>query len=1037
MVRTCLEEGGFDLIREGRKVLTQHQDSLSELASSIGEGNRPKRRRERRQKDPKELKQEGLQPSQKEKGLGDDHKEGVSRRPLYPSWKANRFSALHEEGLDQERSDPLSYSEEEMLEEEGEQLDPADNDLKEAAAEYEADRYGGWCPQTIGVPQQPERRRGAGPHLSAPPPCPEAGRSHFIEGNTWSQLAAAFPVFENPITNERILEPVSYSQLKDLVEAVRVYGVTANYTIALLRRLIINAMTPMDWFEVARTCLNHGQFLDFRSIVQDKAQAQYRQNVRDGHPDWTEDMLLGQGPYAVDQTGYPFEVYRQVNTLFYKSWQALPNKGETAGNLTKIVQAPNEPFSDFVARMLETAERVLGDLEIAMPFVQQIIFEQSTKECQRAIVPIKTQSLKAWIKACKKVGGPLTNAGLVAAVLSAARAAKNNKKGCFRCGAKKRGKGPSSPGPKNLRGVSDSGSRTAPAATPQPKRATSGSAGLDLCATSGRVLTQQMGIQVVETDMTGPLDEGTVGIVLGRSSSTMRGLVIYPGVIDPDYTGTIKVLCHVPHGVVSISPGDKIAQLLLLPSLHDNFPAKEIERGDKGLGSTGVDLTCLSITLDQRPMLTLQVKGKRFEGLVDTGADRSIIQRGEWPKQWPTQKSSQTLQGLGYADAPQLSAKKLTWKTDKGQVKKIQPFVVDVPVNLWGRDVQQQLKLTLTNNYSETNSMLPGPMAKCNALADQAARAVALVAADPVELAKDFHRLYHVPANTLRRRYNLPRHVARDIVKACKSCVTFLHPPHVEVNPRGLRPNALWQMDVTHLTEFGKLKYLHVSVDTFSGVIHATPLAGEKVSHVKIHCLEAWAAWGKPLRLKTDNGPAYTSHGFCAFCAQMQVAHTTGLPYNPQGQGIVERANRSIKEMLQKQKGGIAESASPRERLSLALFTLNFLILNDNDQSAADRHMTRDPMDTKDMVMWKDVINNKWYGPDPVITRSRGAVCVFPQSQEVPHWVPTRLTRLVETAEEPPLEKEDPQNEDAIHSSPDAADLPAVSSSANSNPCDS
>ncbi|XP_069862589.1 endogenous retrovirus group K member 6 Gag polyprotein-like [Dipodomys merriami] len=194
-------------------------------------------------------------------------------------------------------------------------------------------------------------------------------------------------------------------------------------------------MTPTDWFEVARTCLNHGQFLDFWSIVQDKAQAQYRQNVRDGHPDWTIDMLLGQGPYTVDQTGYPFEVYCQVNEIFYKSWRALPNKGEMAGNLTKIMQAPNEPFSDFVARMLETAKRVLGNLETAMPFVQQIIFEQSTKECQRAITPVRTQSLEAWLKACREVGGPLTNAGLAAAVLSAAGAAKDSKgKGCFRCG---------------------------------------------------------------------------------------------------------------------------------------------------------------------------------------------------------------------------------------------------------------------------------------------------------------------------------------------------------------------------------------------------------------------------------------------------------------------------------------------------------------------------------------------------------------------------------------------------------------------------
>jgi transposase InsO family protein len=107
-------------------------------------------------------------------------------------------------------------------------------------------------------------------------------------------------------------------------------------------------------------------------------------------------------------------------------------------------------------------------------------------------------------------------------------------------------------------------------------------------------------------------------------------------------------------------------------------------------------------------------------------------------------------------------------------------------------------------------------------------------------------------------------------------------------------------MDVTHIPAFGKLQYVHVSIDTSSGVPHASPLMGEKAVHVISHCLEAWAAWGKPLLLKTDNGPAYTCSKFSQFCKQMQVKHITGLPYSPQGQGIIERAHRTLKQYLQK-----------------------------------------------------------------------------------------------------------------------------------------
>ena len=67
--------------------------------------------------------------------------------------------------------------------------------------------------------------------------------------------------------------------------------------------------------------------------------------------------------------------------------------------------------------------------------------------------------------------------------------------------------------------------------------------------------------------------------------------------------------------------------------------------------------------LGDRPMLTLEVEGRSFLGLLDTGAaDRSIISTHDWPSKWPSQTSSQSLRGLGYETAPLISAKELTWK---------------------------------------------------------------------------------------------------------------------------------------------------------------------------------------------------------------------------------------------------------------------------------------------------------------------------------------------------------------------------------------
>ena len=52
------------------------------------------------------------------------------------------------------------------------------------------------------------------------------------------------------------------------------------------------------------------------------------------------------------------------------------------------------------------------------------------------------------------------------------------------------------------------------------------------------------------------------------------------------------------------------------------------------------------------------------------------------------------------------------------------------------------------------------------------------------------------------------------------------------------------------------------------------------------------------------------------------------------------------------------------------------------------------------MVKLKNVLDNKWYGLDPILIRSRGAIWVFPQGEEHPLWVPKRLTRTVKDRDE-------------------------------------
>ena len=215
------------------------------------------------------------------------------------------------------------------------------------------------------------------------------------------------------------------------------------------------------------------------------------------------------------------------------------------------------------------------------------------------------------------------------------------------------------------------------------------------------------------------------------------------------------------------------------------------------------------------------------------------------------------------------------------------------------------------------------------------------------------------------------------------------------VNPRGLRPNVLWQMDVTHVSSFGKLSFVHVTVETFSHVIIATARTGEAYKDVVQHLFTCFSYLGLPKALKTDNAPAYTFKSFQEFCIKFQIKHNTGIPYNPQGQAIVERAHQTLKIQIQKLQEGEFKYSSPHQILHHALFVINNLNVDSSGAAAMLRHWCPEQQNKKPLVKWKDLLIGQWKGPDPLLTSGRGYACVFPQDADSPIWIPDRLIHHV------------------------------------------
>ena len=101
-----------------------------------------------------------------------------------------------------------------------------------------------------------------------------------------------------------------------------------------------------------------------------------------------------------------------------------------------------------------------------------------------------------------------------------------------------------------------------------------------------------------------------------------------------------------------------------------------------------------------------------------------------------------------------------------------------------------------------------------------------------MDKAKNSHKIHRQNAVGLRYEFHISREAARQIVKLCPNCPTSNLSLPLGVNPRGLRPTALWQVDVTHIPAFGKLSFVHDTMDTFSHIITASARSGEAAKDV-------------------------------------------------------------------------------------------------------------------------------------------------------------------------------------------------------------
>ena len=134
--------------------------------------------------------------------------------------------------------------------------------------------------------------------------------------------------------------------------------------------------------------------------------------------------------------------------------------------------------------------------------------------------------------------------------------------------------------------------------------------------------------------------------------------------------------------------GDKIAQLLLLSYIYINS-FNGIWTGEFGNTDQKQSLWTSIVSEYAWPNINSKINGKRSSGLLDTGSDITIISKHLWPKSWPIQRISCQIAGISQTKIQEVyqNVQIYPYEGPEGQPAALEPYVVDAPFNLIGRDL--------------------------------------------------------------------------------------------------------------------------------------------------------------------------------------------------------------------------------------------------------------------------------------------------------------------------------------------------------------
>ncbi|CEG72807.1 hypothetical protein RMATCC62417_08295 [Rhizopus microsporus] len=169
------------------------------------------------------------------------------------------------------------------------------------------------------------------------------------------------------------------------------------------------------------------------------------------------------------------------------------------------------------------------------------------------------------------------------------------------------------------------------------------------------------------------------------------------------------------------------------------------------------------------------------------------------------------------------------------------------------------------------------------------------------------HLAYNNTLHKIASRYyweNMTNDIM-EYVKKCHRCQKYgkkslneeLYP--VAVSPKPFDRVAL---DVKHVQASRTgYRYIIAGIDYLTKYVEARPIRFQTASEIALFLYEEIICrHGCPTIIVSDNGKPFLSKLLQQVCRNYSIIHKTTTPYNPQSNGLIERFNRTLGQILQK-----------------------------------------------------------------------------------------------------------------------------------------